>query len=672
MRGMEPKLAWGIIGTGGIARAFAEGVRRSHTGTLLAVGSRTRESAERFAREAQVPRTHASYQALLDDPSVQAVYIATPHPMHAEWAIRAAGAGKHVLVEKPMGLNHAEAMRMVEAAIANDVFLMEAFMYRCHPQTRRLVELVREKVIGDVRVIHATFSFHWPRTRDLSSRLLNHALGGGGILDVGCYCTSIARLLAGAAQGKNFAEPIDVKAVGRVGDDSRVDEWSVASLKFPGDVLGQLATGVQVKQESVVLIDGSDGSILVPNPFVPGKDGATTSKIIVTRHDDPDPREVIIECNENLYALEADVVARNIANRQAPEMSWDDSLGNMKTLDRWRAQIDLAYDVETPEYFPREKTAPPRLASSRKIPMTFGRIAGIEKDVSRLVMGCDNQPDYPHAVAMFDDFFDRGGNAFDTAWLYHGGHQERLLGHWMKLRNVRDQAIVIVKGGHTPYCNPIDLTTQLLMSLERLGTDHADVYLLHRDNPMIPAGEFVDVLDEHARAGRVRAFGGSNWSTARIDAANEYARKNGRRGFGVLSNQFSLARMIEPPWAGCVSAGDDESRAWLARTQTPLLAWSSQAQGFFATDPKDASRDAVRCWHSDDNFRRLERVKELARKRDVHPTNVALAYVLHQPFPTFALIGPRQLSETRTTWPALGVELSQREIDWLELRRDGV
>ena len=672
MRGMEPKLAWGIIGTGGIARAFTEGVMRSHTGTLAAVASRTRESAERFAREAQSPRAHASYEALLEDSTVQAVYLATPHPMHAEWAIRAANAGKHVLVEKPMGLNHAEAMRMVEAAVANDVFLMEAFMYRCHPQTRRLVELIRQKVIGDVRVIHATFSFHWPRKRDLSSRLLNHSLGGGGILDVGCYCTSIARLIAGAALGKDFAEPIEVKAVGHVGDDSHVDEWAVASLKFPVDILAQLATGVQVKQESVVRIDGSEGSILVPNSFVPGKDGATTSKIIVTRHDDSHPREIVIECDDNLYALEADVVARNIARRQAPEMSWDDSLGNMKTLDRWRAQIDLAYDTETLEHFPRDKAVQPRLASSRKIPMKFGRITGIDKDISRLVMGCDNQPNYPHAVAMFDDFFDRGGNAFDTAWLYHGGHLERMLGAWLKMRNVRDRVVLIVKGGHTPYCNPIDLTTQLMMSLERLGTDYADVYLLHRDNPMIPVGEFVDVLDEHARAGRIRAFGGSNWTTTRIDAANKYARKHGRRSFGVLSNQFSLARMIEAPWAGCLSAGDEETRAWLARTRTPLLAWSSQAQGFFAIEPKDALKDAVRCWHADDNFRRLERVKELARKYGVHPTNVALAYVMRQPFPTFALIGPRQLSETRTTWPALGVELSQKEIDWLDLRVDAL
>src|SRR5687768_11031907 len=214
--GAAGKLQWGIIGTGGIARAFAHGVRRSRSGALAAVGSRARETAERFARELEIPRAHASYERLLDDPGVQAVYIATPHPSHAEWAIRAANAGKHVLVEKPMGMNHAEAMRMVEAAVANDVFLMEAFMYRCHPQARRIVELIRERAIGNVRVIHATFSFHWPKTLDLSSRLLNHALGGGGILDVGCYCMSIARLIAGAAAGRDFAEPTELKAVGHV------------------------------------------------------------------------------------------------------------------------------------------------------------------------------------------------------------------------------------------------------------------------------------------------------------------------------------------------------------------------------------------------------------------------------------------------------------------------
>jgi predicted dehydrogenase len=136
--------------------------------------------------------------------------------MHAEWAIKTAEAGKHILCEKPLTLNYPQAMAVIEAAQRNDVFLMEAFMYRCHPQTAKLVELIKDRVIGDVRFIQASFSFHAGVNPE--SRLLNNALGGGGILDVGCYCTSMARLIAGAALGQRFAEPIEV---GERGDGFR-------------------------------------------------------------------------------------------------------------------------------------------------------------------------------------------------------------------------------------------------------------------------------------------------------------------------------------------------------------------------------------------------------------------------------------------------------------------
>jgi len=150
---MNETLAWGILGTGAIAGAFAEGLATSQTGKLVAVGSRSKQSADQFADKHKIPTRHASYDALLADPQVQAIYIAVPHPLHAEWAIKAANAGKHVLVEKPIGMNHAQAMAIIEAAIANDVFLMEAFMYRVHPQTLKLVELLQQKTIGDVKMI---------------------------------------------------------------------------------------------------------------------------------------------------------------------------------------------------------------------------------------------------------------------------------------------------------------------------------------------------------------------------------------------------------------------------------------------------------------------------------------------------------------------------------------
>ncbi|HYO07767.1 MAG TPA: aldo/keto reductase [Tepidisphaeraceae bacterium] len=668
---MPEKLACGIVGTGSIAGAFAEGLAQSRAGTLAAVGSRSQASADRFGEKYNVARRHPSYEALLADPQVQALYIATPHPAHAEWAIKAARAKKHLLVEKPLGLNAPEAMAIIEAAIENDVFLMEAFMYRVAPQTARLVELIRDqKVIGDVRMIQATYSFQ-ARNAAPDSRLLANALAGGGILDVGCYPISMARLIAGIATGKSFADPIDVKAAGHLGATG-VDEWAAAVLRFPGDIIAQVATGVLLNQENACRIYGSDGWILVPNPWAPARNGGS-STILVHRAGKTEPEEITVESPIQIYGVEADFVAANISQRQAahPGMTWDDSLGNLRALDAWRAAIGLTYEAEKPPTYRTTTVAGSPLAVSPRANMKYGAIAGVDKKVSRLVMGCDNQTTFPHAAVMFDDFFERGGTTFDTAWIYHGGTMERLLGQWIRHRNVRDQVVVIAKGAHTPLCTPRDLTRQLHESLDRLGTDHADIYLMHRDNPEVPVGEFVDVMNEHRAAGRFSAFGGSNWSLDRVRQANEYAQENGRAGFAAVSNNFSLARMVEAPWAGCVSASDADARAWFERARMPLLAWSSQARGFFvpgraAPDNRDDA-ELVRCWYSDDNFRRLDRVHEMARRRNVLPINIALAYVLNQPFPTFALVGPRQLSETRTTAAALDLELTPDELGWLNL-----
>jgi len=195
--------------------------------------------------------------------------------------------------------------------------------------------------------------------------------------------------------------------------------------------------------------------------------------------------------------------------------------------------------------------------------------------------------------------------------------------------------------------------------------------MMHRDNLAVPVGEFIDVLNEHKKAGRIKVFGGSNWSIERVQAANDYAASKGLQGFSVVSNNFSLARMVDPVWKGCISASDNASREWFKKTQMTLIPWSSQARGFFvpgrAAPDKKEDAELVRCWYSDDNFQRLERAKELAKKYEVSSINIALAYVLNQPFPTFPLIGPRQLSETRTSLPALDVALTPDEVAYLNL-----
>jgi predicted dehydrogenase/aryl-alcohol dehydrogenase-like predicted oxidoreductase len=649
------RLRWGIAGTGRIAGLFARGLARSRTGRLVAVASRARARADAFGDEVGAPTRHGSYDALFADDQVDAVYIATPHPAHAELAIRAAEAGKHVLCEKPLAVNHAQAMAVVEAAAEHDVFLMEAFMYRCHPQTARLVELVRSGEIGELRAIRATFSF--AARPDPASRLLDPALGGGGILDVGCYCTSMARFVAAA-------EPVEVKAVGRIGETG-VDEHAAAVLRFPGDVVAELFCGVRARADNALWVFGTEGCIEVPQPWLPE---ARARMLVVGA--DRRPREHVSRTTEDLYGAEADTVADHLDVRQAPAMRWEDSLGNMRTLDRWRREIGLVYDVETPDGPGQRRPVHGRpLARRDPAPMRYGRIAGLGKPASRLVMGVDNQREWPHLAVMLDDFFERGGNCFDTAYQYGAGRSEELLGAWIAARGVRDEVVILDKGAHTPHCDPESVSRQLAVSLERLRTDHVDVYMLHRDNPAVPVGEFVDVLNEHRDAGRMTVFGVSNWSLERVREANEWAAARGRHGLAAISNNFSLARMVEPVWPGCLSSSGATWRAWLTEGQTPLMPWSSQARGFFvpghAADPEQ-----VRCWNSDDNFRRLDRAQRLAAERGALPIQVALAYVLCQPFPTFPLIGPRLLSETRDSLAALTIELSPDELRWLNLEHD--
>ncbi|MFD3405955.1 aldo/keto reductase [Kribbella sp. NPDC058693] len=658
----DQTLRWGILGTGNIASRFASQVPTSKTNEVVAVGSRSLDSANAFADKWDIAHRHGSYDDLLADDTVDAVYIATPHPMHVEWAIKTAEAGKHVLCEKPLAINRAWSEAMIEAAVRNNVFLMEAFMYRCLPQTKLVAQLVRDGEIGKVHQIQATFAFAAGFRPE--SRIFADELAGGGILDVGGYPVSYSRLIAGVAAGQPFADPAAVSAVGHVGETG-VDEWTVATLFFDGGVTAQVSTGVRLSDQNQVRIYGSEGYLVVEDPWF-GGDGKPNH---VTLHKvGEEPRDISAE-PALIYAAEAEAVQAAIqaGAQEAPEMSWADTLGNLTVQDQWRAAIGQQYASERDDATIPTATGRP-LARRDDAPMTYGKVAGLDKDVSRLVMGVDNQQTLPHAAVIFDDFVERGGTTFDTAYIYGGGRGERLLGQWMKSRGNRDEVVVIGKGAHTPYCDPESITRQLNESLERLQTDHVDLYLMHRDNEEIPVSEFVDVLNEHFKAGRIKAFGGSNWSLERFDAANAYAEANSKQPFTLLSNHLSLARAYDVPWAGCRHVSDDESQAWLRERQVALFPWSSQARGFFTgrAKPEDTSdSELVRCFYSDENFRRLDRARELAKAKGVEPTAIALAWLLHQPYPVFPLIGPRHISETRTSTPGLSVSLTEDEVAYL-------
>lgn len=342
-------LNWGVIGPGGIAHVFCNGMRFTDTGQILAVASRTESRAAEFANNFGIPRHYGSYEALLMDDHIDAVYISTIHPYHAEWVIKAAEAKKHILVEKPISINHANAASMVEAARENDVFLMEAFMYRCHPQIQRMVELIQEGEIGEVRFIRASFGFQAGFNTD--SRLFNREMGGGGILDVGCYTASMARKVAGAAANKPFLNPISVKANGKVGPTG-VDHIAAATLKFENEIVAEIATAVECNIGSRVTIYGSGGTIDIPQPWLPSSPcrGSRTplpldttfppSKIILNSNQ-RGSSEITVDVDRDLFTYEADTVAAHIADRQAPAISWDDTLGNMQLLDTWREEIGI-------------------------------------------------------------------------------------------------------------------------------------------------------------------------------------------------------------------------------------------------------------------------------------------------------------------------------------------
>jgi aryl-alcohol dehydrogenase-like predicted oxidoreductase len=306
----------------------------------------------------------------------------------------------------------------------------------------------------------------------------------------------------------------------------------------------------------------------------------------------------------------------------------------------------------------------------------YSTVAGLDEQVSRLVLGSTMfDPGQPsHTFTMLDHYRDSGGNCVDTAAIYRDGASERAVGAWLTGRGNRDDIVLIGKGACTTACTPDLVTTELHESLRRLHTDHVDIYLMHRDNPTIPAGEFVQRLNTHLRAGQVRAFGASNWSPQRITEANAYAADHDLVGFAASSPQFSLGRWNEPPWAGCLSATDPATRRWYEHSGLALFAWSSQAGGFFTGRYSRNDRqltDTARYWFNDDNFRRLDRVRKLAAQKGVALAQVALAYVLCQPAHVFAVAGPLTVGELRDSVAAVDLTVTADELRHLNLEDAG-
>ena len=318
------------MATGSIAHQFAAGLPTSKTGTLQAVGSRTLESAAKFT-DKHGGKPCASYDEVLADPDVDAVYIATPHHLHAEWTIKAAQAGKAILCEKPFTLNALEAERALAAVKEAGVFFMEAFMYRVHPQTLKVKELVRSGAIGRPLVVNAEFGF--AAGRDWANFRADGALGGGGLMDVGTYCTSFAQLVAGEeATEANYVAEVTEKGY---------DAFGTGSLKFPSNLTAAFATGVHANLTNDARVYGESGSIHIPSPWK-----CSGGRVVVKRNGKEDETFEFPTTNDELYGIEADAVAQSLETGECPHMTIAETLSNMRTLDKLRASAGIVFAAE--------------------------------------------------------------------------------------------------------------------------------------------------------------------------------------------------------------------------------------------------------------------------------------------------------------------------------------
>jgi aryl-alcohol dehydrogenase-like predicted oxidoreductase len=294
----------------------------------------------------------------------------------------------------------------------------------------------------------------------------------------------------------------------------------------------------------------------------------------------------------------------------------------------------------------------------------YRRFEPLGRPVTRLVLGT-----LLVAEDVLDEWHRLGGNIVDTAHVYGDGDSERDLGAWLADRPaVREDLIVLTKGAHPSgdrrRVTPADITADLTESIERLGRS-IDLYMLHRDDPRLPVGPIMECVNEHRRAGRLRALGASNWTCARIDEANAYAAAHGLEGFCCSSVHLSLATQNEEHWPDTLSATDPAISDWHERTQTPLFAWSAQARGFFAGH---RSEPTARVYDNEANRERRRRAQALADRAGCTAGQVALAWVLAQPFPVYAVVGVRTVAQLREAVGALDVALGEDDVRWLDLR----
>ncbi|MEA2150952.1 MAG: hypothetical protein QOD69_2782 [Solirubrobacteraceae bacterium] len=307
-------VSWGLLSTARINGAVINGARESEQANVVAVASRDGARAREYAAQWGIPRAHGSYEELLADPEVDAVYVSLPNGLHVAWTIRALEAGKHVLCEKPMDRRPEAVARAFDVAEREGLVLSEGFMWRHHPQARRLRELLDEGAIGELRLVRASFSF--PLAPDAVNVRLDAALDGGGLLDVGCYCISGARLAAGG-------EPVSALGAAVAGPRG-VDTRFTGMLRFPGDVLATFDCGIDMTNRHELEVVGSEGRMVLADPWhcrAPGialeREGAAST--------------IAVEAADS-YRLELEDVSAAIRGEHVPLLGREDAIGQARAI----------------------------------------------------------------------------------------------------------------------------------------------------------------------------------------------------------------------------------------------------------------------------------------------------------------------------------------------------
>ena len=322
------RVKWGIVSTANINRLFLAGACQSDSVEILAVASRDQAKADEYAKSNDIERAYGSYDALLNDPDVEAVYISLPNSLHVESTINALEAGKHVLCEKPLSRHPAEVERAFDIAEHNDRLLMEAFMWRHNPQTHRLTELIQQRAVGRIRIIRAAFGFVAPDPQDVR---LDPKLDGGALMDVGCYCVSGARLIAGEPE-----RVASEQALGGQGDG--VDVAFAGVMRFKDDVTAHFDAGLALASQDLLEVVGDEGTLRLNDPWHCRQAG-----IDVIRFDDSIERIEVEPTNS--YRLEAENMSAAIRGEAQLLLGREDAVGQAKAIEALYKAADTGQTV---------------------------------------------------------------------------------------------------------------------------------------------------------------------------------------------------------------------------------------------------------------------------------------------------------------------------------------